>query len=221
MNLLASVPFLKAKSKAPRQVISDSWENRGSILESDVNLFCWKRQPTPNISAYLAQLSHQELKPIRSYLRLSELDGCIGEARANWDLNTCEASDLFWQDVSELTQDFLSYSKDGCGTLHLKMISDDACTKFHTDGYSLRLFTTYYGKGTEWLPEKAVNRSALGKSNDLIVQDASQIQRMDAFEVGILKGEIPGKASSVKGIVHRSPRITQSGEKRIILRLDI
>ena len=105
--------------------------------------------------------------------------------------------------------------------MHLKMISDDACTKFHTDGYSLRLFTTYHGKGTEWLPEKAVNRTFLGQSNDLIVKDASRIQQMDAFEVGILKGEIPGKASSVKGIVHRSPKIAHTGEKRIILRVDI
>ena len=59
MNLFTSVPFLKVRPKTPRQVISDSWDNRDSILESDVNLFCWKRQTGPTISAYLEQLLDQ------------------------------------------------------------------------------------------------------------------------------------------------------------------
>ena len=69
-----------------------------------------------------------------------------------------------------LVNDFLDYSPSGAGTVHLRVISDDSCRKFHTDGYPLRLFTTYLGRGTEWLPEKATNRKGLGKSNDLIVK---------------------------------------------------
>ncbi len=83
------------------------------------------------------------------------------------------------------------------------------------------LFTTYLGRGTEWLPEKAVNRSALGKTNELIVKDPSLIQRMNAFDVGILKGELPKRMQRVKGVVHRSPQISEAGEKRVVLRVDI
>lgn len=132
-----------------------------------------------------------------------------------------EPLDLFWEDVTILIQDFLAFSENSSATVYLKVIDNNACTKFHTDGYSLRLFTTYHGRGTEWLPEKAVNRSALGETNDQIVKDPSKIQRMETCEVGILKGEIPNAPNRTRGIVHRSPEIVQTGEKRIILRIDI
>lgn len=84
-----------------------------------------------------------------------------------------------------------------------------------------RLFTTYIGPGTEWLPEEAVNRKALGTTNEKIVMDKSKIQRIQTGHLAILKGELPNHNESVKGIVHRSPEIKNSGGKRIILRIDI
>ena len=106
-----------------------------------------------------------------------------------------------------MTKDFLTLARMRSGTIHLKVINDNACSKFHTDQYKLRLLTTYYGKGTEWLPEKATNRKALGKTNKLIVKDASKIQELTTYDVGVLKGTIPGIINSSKGIVHRSPQI--------------
>lgn len=103
----------------------------------------------------------------------------------------------------------------------MKVITSNACAKFHIDGYSLRLFTTYYGPGTEWLPENAVNRNALGTTNEQIVKDQSKINRLGTGHVAILKGELPNRKNSVRGIVHKSPEITGSGDKRIILRVDI
>lgn len=43
---------------------------------------------------------------------------------------------------------------------------------------------------------------------------------MDAFEVGILKGEPPNRINLMIGIVYRSSEIEQSDEKKIILRVD-
>ena len=117
--------------------------------------------------------------------------------------------------------DFLVFSQAKRGGVYLKVVDDNACTKFHVDGYKLRLFTTYVGQGTEWLPEQATNRKGLGKSNNKIVKDASQVRQMNPFEVGILKGELPNGKSSTFGIVHRSPEIVSSEGKRVILRVDI
>ena len=47
------------------------------------------------------------------------------------------------------------------------------------------------------------------------------MQRLQAFEVGILKGEAPNSLDATKGIVHRSPAIEHAHEKRIILRIDL
>ena len=146
----------------------------------------------------------------------------LNASNARWSGEDSRPGNAFWEDVYRLTFDFLSsFSPDHSGTVHLKKVDSNECSKYHTDGYSLRLFTTYYGSGTEWLPEKAVHRAGLGKSNEKILKDPSQIQRMDPFEVGILKGELPNKMNRTPGIVHRSPEIELHAEKRIILRVDL
>ncbi len=217
MSLLSSIPFIR--SKAPKQVISESWKHRERILDEDVNLFCWKRSPESAINDFLHEMVCRNVPPATAAVAQSDLKEQLSEVAATWD--SSQESGPFWEDVYQITYDFLHFSKDGSGTLHLRIIDNNACTKFHTDGYPLRLFTTYIGQGTEWLPEDAVNRSALGKQNEQIVKNTDKVQQMAAGHVGILKGELPTRKRSVKGIVHRSPEIVNTGEKRIILRVDI
>ncbi len=219
MSLIALFPFIKSTRKKPRQVLSESWENRNDILNADVNLFCWKRSVNKAVYCYLEHLLQKELKPIKFHSHIDDLVEGIEIHKQSWDFDFGTNSTLFWDDVLMLAQDFLKFAKDSSGTIHLKVIDNNACSKFHTDGYSLRLFSTYYGSGTQWLPEKATNRKVLGKTNELIVKDPTQIQQMETFEVGILKGEVSNSKS--KGIVHKSPAIQHRGEKRIILRIDI
>lgn len=221
MNLSYNIPLLKKKRQYPKQVRSAAWEDRSAIVMPEVNLFCWERPEEVAISRYLEHVLSRAPEPVRCTVQANDLKKGLQRARTAWDSASTVDGDLFWQDVFVLTQGFLSTSKTDTATLHLKVIRDDACSKFHIDGYRLRLFTTYYGKGTEWLPEAAVNRSGLGKSNAMIVKDASQVQRMGTFHVGILKGEVPIAPAAVRGIVHRSPGIAATGESRIILRIDI
>ena len=220
MSLLSFIPFLK--SNAPEQVLSEDWEDRNQILDDGVNLFCWKRPENPVIHQFLQGVLNSHPQPIQVSVNKDELPEQLENARQSWgkhpDSNNGEQ---FWQDIFMLVNDFLDYSTSGAGTVHLRVITDDSCRKFHTDGYPLRLFTTYLGRGTEWLPEAATNRKGLGKSNDRIVKKPAMIQRMKPFEVGILKGEVPGHHRTAKGVVHRSPGISQDGEKRITLRVDI
>ncbi len=221
MSLLSFIPFVK--SNAPDQVISESWEDRNKILDDGVNLFCWKRPEEPVIHQYLQGVLNSHPQPIQVSVNKDELPLQLENARKIWEKHSgsINGEEQFWQDIFMLVNDFLDYSTSGAGTVHLRVISDDSCRKFHTDGYPLRLFTTYLGRGTEWLPEKATNRKGLGKSNDVIVKRHALIQRMKPFEVGILKGEIPGRQRNVKGVVHRSPEIAQNEEKRITLRVDV
>ena len=221
MNLLSALPYVTKRLRNPRQVVSDDWSDRKVIRNTDTNLFCWKRPENPVVTEYLGELIKKKLEPISLFASQEDLKESISEFRTIWDQKGSPDGDLFWEDIYLLSNDFLSLSETKSGTIVLKVISNDACTKFHTDGYSLRLFTTYFGRGTEWLPEKATNRRGLGKSNELIVKDASQVQQMDTFEVGILKGELPNMPNPTYGIVHRSPEISKLGEKRIILRVDI
>lgn len=221
MNLLVPIPFLKSKTNRPRQVISNSWQDRKRILSKDVNLFCWERSLDQQMKDYLKPGFDAFSEPIVFTTTLHDLPAQLLKARATWDHSHTEGADAFWMDVYRLVCDFLSLSESRYCTLHLRSVDDNGCTKFHTDGYSLRLFTTYHGPGTEWLPEDAVNRKALGTSNKRIVTSPGRVQRMGTGHVGILKGELPGRPPAAMGIVHRSPAISHTGEKRIILRVDI
>jgi hypothetical protein len=221
MIMLAHFPFLKSKFTVPQQIISTSWADREKILCEDVNLFCWNRSPDPVIKKYLLPITDRNLQPIRYEVNRTNLQQQIEKASTIWDNTPSSNHEAFWNDIFMLIHDFLGLSDSESGTIYLQVIHDNACTKFHVDGYSLRLFTTYFGKGTEWLPEKATNRKGLGRTNELIVKDFGLVRRMAPFVVGILKGEKPGLISRVKGIVHRSPEIESEGEKRIILRVDI
>ncbi|MEM1409081.1 MAG: DUF1826 domain-containing protein [Bacteroidota bacterium] len=221
MSFLNTVPFFKSKLKAPEQVIGSTWDHRSEILKPHVNLFCWQRPLDLEITHYLEDVLSTEPQAIRCSVDQETLHKELISARTSWDNKEKSEGDLFWLDVQQITRDFLRFSEDGTGILHLKVVANNACTKFHVDGYQLRLFSTYYGPGTEWLPEDAVNRRALGTTNECIIVGPNKIQQMKAGHVAILKGELPGKRNSVGGIVHRSPAITETHEKRIILRVDI
>lgn len=190
-------------------------------MPSDTNLFVWERELTSSVTDFAKDVTISFPEPVRLHITKAELGGQIDKARAQWVGVSTLADHDFWSDARRLTADFLDFAEGRSGTLHLKVVSDGACTKFHTDGYRLRLFTTYYGLGTEWLPEAAVDRSALGKTNESIVKDPDQVQRIGTGHVSILKGELPGQKCTVKGIVHRSPSITSIDQRRLILRIDI
>jgi hypothetical protein len=104
--------------------------------------------------------------------------------------------------------------------VHLKTVANDACRKFHIDGYNLRLLCSYAGPGTEWTYNENVNRKYLGEGeNEQIIKDWGHINQLNSFDVAILKGELPHKRTG-NGIVHRSPAIEQTREHRLLLRID-
>ncbi len=215
------IPFVRFLNNHPKKIFSNDWEDRQKILDRDINLFCWTRQLQSEVYDYSEYLLIQDRVPIKGCVNRQDLSHQLLKLRKEWDADLVPSGDLFWNDVFQNTYEFLDFSDTKCGTLHLKIVKDDACRKFHTDGYRLRLFTTYIGLGTEWLPESAVNRKALGDSNNKIVRDPSQIKRIETGHVAILKGEIPGKKSRIKGIVHRSPPIQNNTQYRLILRVDL
>lgn len=220
MNLLQVVPNW-VLGRSPRQLMSTSWEERDAIFEEDVNLFCWERQLPGEIIRYLEEVIPKHPPKLSLTINSATLHDQLVKARDAWGITNLPGSELFWRDVRNLTQDFLSYSETDRARLYLRVMADDGCTKFHVDGYKFRLFTTYYGSGTEWVPEVVVKRAALGTTNQKIVKDFSEVRQMQAGHVAILKGEIPNGRSRVRGIVHRSPPITDIGEKRLILRIDL
>lgn len=103
----------------------------------------------------------------------------------------------------------------------LATVNTNMCRRFHTDMNDLRMLCTYSGPGTLWLTEDNINRKALHSidNNENIAINESKIQQAKTGSIVILKGAIY-PIEGTKAIVHRSPTIEETGEKRLLLRID-
>lgn len=126
-------------------------------------------------------------------------------------------------DIEQLFAEFRSLSEASRIRLTLGVKRNDACRKFHADYVKLRLITTYFGPGTEWVPGYGIRRDVLADpplcprtANRKIVPDRRAVRHARAGDVLLLKGERHGKA---RAAVHRSPPIEQRGLARLVLTL--
>lgn len=125
------------------------------------------------------------------------------------------------KDVANCVNQFSNVTKTASFNLLLATVNTNMCRRFHTDMNDLRMLCTYSGPGTLWLPEDNVDREALyaSKDNERIVRDTNNIRQAPTGSVIILKGAIYPEPGT-KAIVHRSPTIEESGERRLLLRID-
>lgn len=123
------------------------------------------------------------------------------------------------QDIENLLDSFQSVSKSETLKLFLVTTSSNMCRKFHTDINDLRLLCTYSGPGTLWLKDEDIHRLGLEHAtiNDAII-DERIVQQVTTGSVAILKGAI--YPDVVNGVVHRSPTIEETGDQRLLLRID-
>jgi hypothetical protein len=125
-------------------------------------------------------------------------------------------------DVKGLLQVFSNVAGAESYRLFLGTVNTNMCRKFHTDINDLRMLCTYIGPGTLWLKEDNINRRALVSSSSQdedIVVNQNEIQQVEAGSALILKGAIYPKEGT-RAIVHRSPTVEESGERRLLLRID-
>lgn len=127
---------------------------------------------------------------------------------------------LLLKDIVRQLSLFSQIAQSTSYRLLLATIKSSMCRKFHTDINDLRLLCTYSGLGTLWLTEDNVNRKALDTygDNECIVLDESRIQQAETGSIVILKGAIYPQEGTVS-IVHRSPSIEETGQRRLLLRI--
>ena len=105
--------------------------------------------------------------------------------------------------------------------IRVRLLNSAMCPRFHCDNLPARMVTTYFGPGSEWLPEHAINRDGLGAPHPNrpdIATDASAIQRLSPGDIALLKGT-GWKGCEARGLVHRSPAL-EHGSKRLLMSID-
>ena len=189
------------------------------ILNPGVNLSLWQRPVHEEISRELSSLEAADLPDLRCPTSLDSFDDDVCELLLQQELDPSDFS--CWRiDLRRVAGYYFEIISNRDVILRLVTTDSDDCRRFHTDRTHLRLLCTYRGPGTEWLSEEQVDRQAQGSgaTNDDIIR-FGEPSGFAPFWVGILKGTAyPGNAG--RGLVHRSPPISGSGQTRVLFCLD-
>lgn len=191
-----------------------------ALYDSAINVCVLTRSRGPqleqSVSSTLAERDY--LRSIRVSADSPDLSGLELDDHA--ESSPLLADLRFWIQVYS---DLLGAEEIG---LRLCSLKEAMCPRFHVDRVIARMVITYAGAGTEWISSCDVDRSRLGVKADGLPDEQSGLLRrsgailqMPTFAVGLLKGESwPGNQGH--GAVHRSPAVSQSGPRRVLLTLD-
>lgn len=199
--------------------IVKNWESGSTaemlenIHKNNVNIAIYNR----DISTLKKEVSNLLKQDIT--LKLSgDINAILSEITKVLELDEYQ---LLIQDIEHLLLLFKEISNVNSFRLLLATINTNMCRRFHSDNNDLRMLCTYSGPGTLWLTEDNINQKALNalEGNKSIVIDENKIQQAKTGSVVILKGAIYSKETT-EAVVHRSPTIEETGEKRLLLRID-
>ena len=78
--------------------------------------------------------------------------------------------------------------------------SKRGCKRYHIDNVPQRLLVTYFGEGTEWLPDDAGDKIAYlnGEPNEKILKNSKRKQIVNEWDIAIFKG-------GSEGLLHKTP----------------
>lgn len=212
--MILSRKILNRNSKTIRNAaFVDSILELNKIHEEHINISIYERS---------TKSFRQEIKMLLSSGIELRFSGTKNEILDKLKLKLSESNvsvSLLYNDVANLLSSFGEISSSASFRLNLLTVNNDMCRRFHTDINDLRLLCTYSGPGTLWLPEEAVNRKVYqnGGDNEEIIKNPKLIKQANEGDVLILKGALyPG----ANAILHRSPSVEESSDKRLLLRID-
>lgn len=106
-------------------------------------------------------------------------------------------------DIHDLARRFAALTGRSTARVRLEAVDGDSCRKFHADYTDLRLVTSYAGPGTDIRTTTA---------------EEAPVHRLRAGDIALFKGRLfPGEPPV---LLHRSPPIEGTGERRVVLVLD-
>jgi hypothetical protein len=143
--------------------------------------------------------------PIDPALALATVEGTTRLAGSPEELRKalCGLPAPLLADIDGLARRFADLMGLADLRLRLEAVDGDACRKFHADYTDVRLVTTYAGPGTD------IRQTPV---------DDAPVHRIGTGEVALFKGKLfPGNPPV---LLHRSPPIEGTGERRVVLALD-
>ena len=199
---------------APMAIHGRQPECLTDIFREEVNLAVWQRK-LPDECHQFAQEFSSHAGRFERFIGLGPDDG-LEQILPEWAMEL-QGAGVWLSDVREMIDMFRCLFEPAAVGVRLHVLPGTMCPRFHTDRVPARLLVTYAGKGTEWLPEKSIERpDGPGPLPDQQVP-RSEIQTIATGAVALLKGEA-WIGNEGRGVVHRSP--DPEGRTRLVLGLD-
>lgn len=173
-----------------------------------------ERQPLEGGDEFFKKLSERPLNVIGIVGKKTSVEEILAllEDEISEDL---KSSDFYMQWVIDMAGVCNIFCETlATSTVGFCLVTKRACQRYHVDNVPLRLLVTYYGKGTEWVPDSAVDRLAYdsGMPNDKILTTNNAREFLNAWDIAIFRG-------GPDGLLHRTPD-SALNTPSILLRLD-
>ena len=192
-------------TQAQSAIVLQRWREPG------IKLALWRRSWDQADVRQLDALPIEALPNVHFTARLDAVRASIEAALPG--ARACDATlpGVIAYDIESLAACFAHATGARAIEVRLQALQDDACRLFHLDRMRARMVTTYIGPGTEWVPERYA-RDAIRSQDDY----AGPIYAMPRFAVGLFAGSLLPNG----GLVHRSPRLSNTGRFRLFLSLN-
>lgn len=146
--------------------------------------------------------------PLNSAAAAHWLDAAPKALSLDWPLASLleamrEVEAALRADVIALATRFATLMGVDAVRVRIEALTSDACTRLRADYTDMRLISTYAGPGTDYVT-----------GNDR----AAPLQRLLVGAIGLFKGHSFGAGHAP--CLHRSPPISTSGERRLMLVID-
>ena len=183
-----------------------------ALNDCGTELVLWQRNLRQDLLDWIEQLAFPELPYLQVLVRPSDVRNALEPLLEQCGLYDSHLRELLVGDISDLTYMFSEITESERVDLRLERIDHDACWRFHKDVVEARLVTTYLGPATEWV-DPAFSEEAINEQKNF----RGPVKQFNVGDVAIFKGK---SANHGSGIVHRSPPIKGTGNKRLFLCLN-
>ena len=181
------------------------------IHEDKINIAIYKR----DTSAFVNEINHL-LEQNITFKSSGDIDTILS---AITEIINPKKHGFIIQDIKRLLYTFKEVTDVNNFRLLLATVNTNMCKKFHTDINTLRMLCTYSGAGTLWLTDDNINRKALILNKENIAIQENEVRQVKTGNVAILKGGM--YPDTTNAVIHRSPTIEATSEKRLLLRIDM
>jgi hypothetical protein len=170
------------------------------IKIADTHLALWCRT-RPEQLGWVDKIAWDTIDDLDFPFPIASLETDIADGLEEAGYPRNEDRRVLHDEIASLARRFATLM--GCDwiRLRLEIVETDACRKFHADVVTARLLTTLSGPATQWIETAAPDR----------------INQLAAGDVAIFKGRLWAEEPM---ILHRSPPIAGTGDKRLLLAID-